>query len=138
VSASNGDPNPGTATIEEGTIASGEHVVAVEGDPNINPLAVTVYTYSGGLCSATCAPEWIPVLTTGTPRVRGLSPRAVGDIRLANGSFQVTYDSKPLYEYSREKVSLTRNGNLVARGTAGNGEGRDDSRGTFSTVPVSP
>jgi predicted lipoprotein with Yx(FWY)xxD motif len=138
VSASNGGPDTGTATIEVGSAAGGEHVVAVEGDPNINPLAVTVYTFSGGLCSVACAPAWIPVLTTGTPLVRGLNPRVVGDIRLANGSFQVTYDSKPLYEYSKEKVSLAPNGDLAPRGTAGNGGGLFDAGGTFSILPATP
>jgi predicted lipoprotein with Yx(FWY)xxD motif len=136
VSASNGDPDTGTATMEAGTVASGEQVVAVEGDPNVNPLAVTVYTYSGGLCSASCAPEWIPVLTTTTPLVRGLNARDVGDVRLANGSLQVTYHAKPLYEYSKEKVSLAHNGDLVATGTVGNGNGLSGPNGKFSIVPV--
>jgi predicted lipoprotein with Yx(FWY)xxD motif len=138
VSASNGDPDTGTANIELGTFPSGQHVVAVEGDPNIDPLAVTVYTYSGGLCSTACAPDWIPVLTTATPLVRDLNPRDVGDVRLANGSLQVTYDSKPLYEYAKEKVSLTHDGNLAAKGTAGNGDGLSSSNGKFSVVPVAP
>jgi predicted lipoprotein with Yx(FWY)xxD motif len=138
VSASNGQSDTGVATIEEGTVSSGQHVVAVEGDPNINPLAVTVYSFSGGLCSTSCAPEWIPVLTTTTPQVRGLNPHDVGDVRLANGSLQVTYDAKPLYEYANEKVSLTHNGDLVATGTAGNGNGLTKSGGTFTIVPVVP
>ncbi len=136
VSAENGNPDPGIATIEAGRTPSGKRVVAVEGDPNINPLAVTVYTYSGGLCPASCAPEWVPVLTTKTPHVRDLNPRDVGDVRLANGSLQATFDSKPLYEYSKEKVSLARNGDLAATGTAGNGSGQAVSTGTFSVIPV--
>jgi hypothetical protein len=136
VSASNGDPDTGTATIEAGRVASGEHVVAMEVDPNVNPLAETVYDYSGGLCPASCAPEWIPVLTTATPLVRGLNAREVGEVRLANGSLQVTYDAKPLYLYAREKVSLTHNGDLAATGTPGNGNGLSVSNGTFSIVPV--
>jgi len=95
-----------------------------------------VYTYSGGLCSASCAPTWIPVLTTTTPLVRGLNVHDVGDVRLADGSLQVTYDSKPLYEYSKEKVSLGPNGDLSAGGTAGNGNGLSGPSGKFSTVPV--
>jgi predicted lipoprotein with Yx(FWY)xxD motif len=138
VSASNGVPDTGAATVEVGTESSGEHVVAVEDDPNVNPIAVTVYTYSGGLCTGTCDPEWIPVLTTTTPLVRGLNVHDVGDVRLANGSLQVTYDAKPLYEYSREKVSLAHNGDLAAAGTAGNGNGLHGRSGTFSVVPVSP
>ena len=137
VSASTGTPDAGTATIEPGTDASGTRVVAVEDDPNIDPLAVTLYSYSGGICSA-CGPEWIPVLTTATPLVRGLNADEVGDIRLANGTFQVTYDAKPLYEYAKEQVSLTRNGDLNAAGTAGNGNGRSQAAGTFSVVSLTP
>jgi predicted lipoprotein with Yx(FWY)xxD motif len=136
VSAANGDPDTGTAIVEVGVAPTGQHVVSVEGDPNVNPLAVTVYTYSDGFCSASCAPEWIPVLTTTTPLVRGLNAHDVGDVRLANGSLQVTYDAKPLYEYSKEKVSLAHNGDLAAAGTAGNGDGLSGAKGTFSDVPV--
>jgi hypothetical protein len=50
----------------------------------------------------------------------------------------VTYDSHPLYEYSKEKVSLASNGDLAAAGTAGNGNGLHGSSGTFSIVPVFP
>jgi predicted lipoprotein with Yx(FWY)xxD motif len=134
VSVANGDPDPGTATVEAGTAANGQHVVAVEGDPNINPLAVDVYTYSGGMCPASCSPQWIPVLTTTTPLVRGLNAHDVGDVRLADGSLQVTYEAQPLYEYSQEKVSLTPNGDLA--GTAGNGNGLAAAKGTFSLVPL--
>jgi hypothetical protein len=49
----------------------------------------------------------------------------------------VTYDSKPLYEYSKEKVSLTHNGDLVSAGTAGNGNGLVVANGRFSLVPLS-
>jgi predicted lipoprotein with Yx(FWY)xxD motif len=135
VSAANGDPDTGTATIETGTAPDGRHVVAVEGDPEVDPLAVTVYTYSGGFCAASCSPEWVPVLTTAAPLVRDLNAHDVGDVRLANGSLQVTYDAKPLYEYSKEKVSLTRSGDLAA-GTAGNGNGLTGPSGTFSIIPL--
>ena len=136
VSAKNGDPDEGVATIETGTLANGQRVLAVEGDPNINPLAVTTYTYSAGLCRNTCAPEWVPVLTTGKPLLRGVSAQAIGETRLANGTEQVTYNGKPLFEYWKEKVSLAKNGSLAATGTAGNGNGLSGPAGTFSTVPI--
>ncbi|MGH3731844.1 MAG: hypothetical protein ACRDVC_00445 [Acidimicrobiales bacterium] len=138
VSSKYGASDPGVAAIEAGTLANGHRVVAVEQDPNINPLAVTVYSYSGGVCSATCAPEWVPVLTTSAPTEHELSAKRVGVVHLADGALQVTYDGKPLYEYSREKVSLTRNGSLLAAGTAGNGNGLSGPGGTFSVVPISP
>ncbi len=136
VSAKNGDADEGVAMIEAGTLASGQRVVDVEGDPNVNPLAVTAYTYSAGVCSDSCAPEWLPVLTTGTPQVRGVSARAIGEKRLADGAQQVTFDGKPLYVYWKEKVSLAKSGALVATGTAGNGDGLFGSAGTFSAVPL--
>jgi hypothetical protein len=48
----------------------------------------------------------------------------------------VTYNGKPLYEYSKEKVALAKDGSLAAVGTAGNGNGLSGPAGTFSTVPV--
>jgi predicted lipoprotein with Yx(FWY)xxD motif len=136
VSANNGNPDEGDATIETGMLANGHRVLAVEGDPNINPLAVTTYTYSAGLCGSSCAPEWLPVLTTGRPLVRDLPARAIGEMRLANGAEQVTYYGKPLYEYWKEKVTLAKDGSLAAAGTAGNGNGLSGPAGTFSTVPI--
>jgi predicted lipoprotein with Yx(FWY)xxD motif len=136
VSATNGSPDEGVATIEAGTLASGQRVLSVEGDPNINPLAVTTYTYSAGLCANSCAPEWLPVLTTGRPHLRAVSAHAIGETRLANGTEQVTYNGKPLYEYWKEKVTLAKNGSLIASGTAGNGNGLSGPAGTFSTVAI--
>jgi predicted lipoprotein with Yx(FWY)xxD motif len=136
VSAATGNSNAGAALLEEGVAHDGKHVLAVEGDPNINPLAVTVYTFSNGACSS-CAPEWTPVLTTATPLVRGVNPHTIGTVRLADGSLQVTYDHRPLYEYADEHVFLASNGSLAASGTAGNGNGLHSHGGSFSAVPLS-
>jgi predicted lipoprotein with Yx(FWY)xxD motif len=136
VSAKNGGADEGVATIERGTLSSGAQVLAVEGDPNVNPVAVTVYTYSGRTCPSTCAPQWLPVLTTATPRLRGVSASDVGVVKRADGSLQVTFDKKPLYEYWKEKVALTPHGSLVATGTAGNGNGLFGPGGTFSVVSL--
>ncbi len=136
VSAANGNSDTGSALMEVGLTHSGKHVLAVEGDPNINPLAVTVYTFSLGTC-ASCAPRWTPVLTTETPLVRGVAPDSIGTQRLADGSLQVTYDGRPLYEYSRERVFLDSNGSLSAAGTAANGNGGRTHGGTFSVVQLS-
>jgi len=136
VSAANGNSDTGVAVLEGGVTHAGEHVLAVEGDPNINPLAVTVYTFSSGACSS-CEPEWTPVLSTGTPLVRGISPSLIGTVRLADGSLQVTYDHRPLYEYADEKVYLAANGSLAATGTAANGNGVHSHGGVFSAVKLS-
>lgn len=136
VSADTGDSDTGAALLEAGTTHDGEHVLAVEGDPNINPLAVTVYAFSKGTC-ASCGPEWTPVLTTGTPLVRGVDPHTIGTIRLADGSLQVTYDNRPLYEYAEEHVFLSHNGSLTSTGTGANGNGLHRHDGVFSVVPLS-
>jgi predicted lipoprotein with Yx(FWY)xxD motif len=135
VSAANGNSDTGATLMEVGLTHDDEHVLAVEGDPNINPLAVTVYTFSKGTC-ASCAPEWTPVLATTTPLVRGLNPHSVSTVRLADGSFQVTYDHQPLYEYSKEQVFLARDGSLASSGTAANGNGLRSHGGTFSVVQL--
>jgi predicted lipoprotein with Yx(FWY)xxD motif len=138
VSAANGNSDTGAALMEPGVTRGGvgERVLAVEGDPNISPLAVTVYTFSKGTCSS-CAPQWTPVLTTATPLVQGLNPHSVSTVRLADGSYQVTYDHRPLYEFAEEKVFLTSNGSLLATGTAANGNGLRAHGGTFSVVRLS-
>lgn len=135
-SAKNGTPDEGVATMEAGTLPSGAHVLALEDDPNVNPVAVTVYSYSGGLCATSCAPTWLPVLTTATPQARGVSGAGLGVRKLASGALQVTYNHKPLYEYWKERVSLTHDGSIAASGTAGNGNGIAGPRGTFSVVPL--
>ena len=136
VSATTGTSDTGTALLEDGVTPGGEHVLAVEGDPNVNPLPVTVYTFSQGACSS-CAPEWTPVRTTGTPLVRGVDPAAIGTVRLADGSLQVTYDNRPLYEYADEKVFLAHNGSLASTGTAANGNGLHSHGAVFSVVRLS-
>jgi predicted lipoprotein with Yx(FWY)xxD motif len=141
VSATNGRPAPGVVTIEAGTLPDGDRVVAVEEDPNINPLAVTVYSYSRpksmtSECVGACLVTWVPVLTNTSVRVgAGISSRVVGVVRRANGTYQVTYDGKALYLYSREQVFLNSNVKLKSTGTAGNGNGLHGPKGgTFSVV----
>jgi predicted lipoprotein with Yx(FWY)xxD motif len=141
VDSTNGDPVAGAATLEPATLPSGDRVLAVEGDPNIDPFAVAVYTYSrdrGGVsaCTGACARTWVPVVTTAPPHaVAGISLSAFGTVRRADGVLQVTYDGKPLYLYSREQAFLNPHGGIKALGTAGNGNGlAGPSGGTFSTV----
>jgi predicted lipoprotein with Yx(FWY)xxD motif len=143
VSATNGRPAPGVVSIEAGTLPDGDRVVTVEEDPNINPLAVTVYSYSrpasmSSDCVGACVVTWVPVLTNVTVRIgTGISSRAVGVVRRANGTYQVTYDGKALYLYSREKVFLNSHVKLTSTGTAGNGNGlRGPDGGTFSVVDL--
>jgi predicted lipoprotein with Yx(FWY)xxD motif len=143
VSSASGEPAPGAATIETGTLKSGTRVLAVEVDENVNPIAATVYTFSRdrrrvSTCVSVCAETWVPVLTTGPPRVIGnVSKAAVGVIRRGNGTELVTYNGAPLYLYAKEKVSLTPERALRGSGTAGNGEGaKGPNGGTFTWVAV--
>ncbi|HEY1762464.1 MAG TPA: hypothetical protein VGG17_07720, partial [Acidimicrobiales bacterium] len=60
VSSASGEPAPGAATIETGTLKSGTRVLAVEVDENVNPIAATVYTFSRdrrrvSTCVSVCA-----------------------------------------------------------------------------------
>jgi len=133
---------PGRTTLEVGVLPDGRRVLAAETDPNVSPIATTVYTYSRdrtgvSSCAGACAVEWIPVLTSRTPLLRGgLDASAIGAVRQPDGSLQVTYGGRPLYFYSRERVFL-RSGHLLGSGTAGNGNGMTAPQGgTFRFVPL--
>ena len=104
-----GAASAGPATIQTETLPDGKTVVA-----SIELLnTTTVYSFSRdhagvSYCTGACAVIWIPVLTTGRPHVAGgVAAKDVGVIRRADGTNQVTYDGKPLYLYSAEKVNVT-------------------------------
>jgi predicted lipoprotein with Yx(FWY)xxD motif len=140
VSSRNGDPVSGPVSLGRATLSNGSRVLAMTGDPNINPFAVVVYTYSHdgrnvSTCTGVCTRTWVPVVTTATPHVdAGVSSRDIGTIRRANGTLQVTYDGKPLYLYARERAFVKPHGGIQAKGTAGNGEGLRGPSGDFSVV----
>ncbi|MGA7834388.1 MAG: hypothetical protein WCA31_04195 [Acidimicrobiales bacterium] len=143
VSSKNGQPEPGRATIEVATLPDGKKAIAIEMDPNVNPLAEVVYADShdpsgASACIDECAAAWIPVLTDGSPREKdGVDADGIGVLRLTNGETQVTYGGKPLYLYSRERIFRSATG-LKSTGTAGNGSGMPGPDGsTFSTIPDS-
>lgn len=143
VSSRDGNPVAGVASMKIATLPSGSRVLAAVGDPNIDPFAVVVYAFSTdprntSTCTGGCAATWVPLTTMSAPHVApGIRSASIGTIRRSNGSLQVTYDGKPLYLYSREKVFLLPRGGIATRGTAGNGEDvSGPSGGTFSTVPL--
>lgn len=143
VSSENGRPVSGVATVEPGTLSNGTRVLAVEGDPNVDPFPITVYTFSrdrtdARTCTGSCALNWVPVVTTAAPQVEpGIAGSTIGTFRLSDGDLQVTYDGRPLYYYARERVFLRPKGGIVTTGTAGNGNGLSGpSGGTFSTVTL--
>jgi predicted lipoprotein with Yx(FWY)xxD motif len=138
-----GNDAPGRATLERGTLSRGSKVLSVVMDANVSPLNVTVYTFRRyqprlSHCNSECSLTWIPVMTSSTPMSgRDVNPRLVGTTRLANGTEQVTYDAKPLFLYTEEKVFLTPTIHLKSSGTAGNGNGLSAPGGeTFVTIPL--
>jgi predicted lipoprotein with Yx(FWY)xxD motif len=145
VSSSGGDPVSGVVSLTRATLPNGSRVLAVTGDPNINPFAVAVYTDSRdrpnvSTCTGACTRTWVPVVTTSAPiSPAGIPSRDIGTIRRSDGALQVTFDGKPLYLYAEERVFLTRHGGIKAQGTAGNGTGAVGPSGArFSVVPVGP
>jgi predicted lipoprotein with Yx(FWY)xxD motif len=143
VSSKGGLPVSDRATIETATLPNGKKVVAAKEDPNVNAVAVVVYVNSRdrndvSTCSDECAATWVPVLTTGPPIVHdGIAQSSIGTIRRSNGTYQVTYDHRPLYLYSRETFFRSRGPGLLSTGTAGNGNGLRMSNGAvFSDLAI--
>ncbi len=104
--APQGVPNPGTAAL---TSVDGLVVVSSTASPPMNPDA-TVYSLSTDTtpgtssCTGTCARFWPPVLTSTAPVGTGLTG-ALGTIQRPDGTFQVTYNNKPLYLFSQQLTS---------------------------------
>ncbi len=143
-----GTPATGPATLETespqaGTVYDNGNTsteLATAMLPGVVPggAAVSVYTFSAdshdSQCYGACAMEFIPVLTVGKPVLdAGVNPCAVGVVRRADGTEQVTYDGKPLYIYDQEQPLVGSSG-LVTTGTAGNGNGVSAFGGTFDLV----
>jgi predicted lipoprotein with Yx(FWY)xxD motif len=141
--SSTGTEAPPRVTLKTGVLPEGSRVLSVVLDANVHPLDVTVYTFSRyrpgrSVCTKSCSLTWIPLLTSGAPRLGShVNPHLVGTVRLANGTSQVTYDGRPLFLYAKEKVFLTPMVHLKSSGTAGNGEGqRASGGGSFVTIAL--
>jgi len=142
VSAKDGRPAPGPAVMAIEALPDNK-VVFGESD-GVAGATATVYAISGdrgpGACTGGCAVTWIPLRTSGAPQTTQLSThqaKEVGVVRRADGTYQVTYEGKPLYLYSAERF-LPREGTIVSEaGTAGNGNGLPaPGGGTFSVIPA--
>jgi predicted lipoprotein with Yx(FWY)xxD motif len=100
VSSRGGEPAPGPATIETETRPDGKTAVAAKRESNVDPIAVTVYSFSedrsgSSACSGACSVRWVPVLTRGRPHVAGgITAKDVGVIRRSDGTDQVTPSSR--------------------------------------------
>jgi predicted lipoprotein with Yx(FWY)xxD motif len=144
VSAKDGRPDPGRAHIEDESLPDGKLVLAAGEAPTTVSAPVTVYALNGdrgpGACIGACALTWIPVRTAGAPQttaVPGDAVKEVGVVRRVDGTYQVTYEGKPLYLYSAEKFTTALGQAPQFDGTSGNGNGLPaPSGGTFTVVPV--
>jgi predicted lipoprotein with Yx(FWY)xxD motif len=141
VSAHNGAPSPGVATIDVETLSSGQRALASLEDANVDPIKVSVYARSGptgsSACAATCRSDWTPVLTSASPRLGpGVNASMISTIARGRGVYQVTYDRRPLYLYNEEAVQLQKNGHIVTSGSLGNGAGRRGPGGTMSILTL--
>jgi predicted lipoprotein with Yx(FWY)xxD motif len=85
------------ATVKTGTSSLGR--IVVDGQSH------TLYLFQkdkGGksACSGTCAQNWPPLLTKGTPKAgAGAKASLLGTTRRADGTTQVTYNKHPLYTF---------------------------------------
>ncbi|ANN20342.1 hypothetical protein SD37_35325 [Amycolatopsis orientalis] len=54
-------------------------------------------------CLGDCAAVWIPITTSGTPRVTGIDPALVGTVKRPEGVKQVTLAGWPLYKFANAR-----------------------------------
>jgi predicted lipoprotein with Yx(FWY)xxD motif len=83
------------------------------------------------VCEAQCAVSWPPVLTTKWPEAGpGVDQDALGIIVRPHGTYQVTYDGRPLYLFNNDAYLPGITGTKSI-----NGAGADTPWGVFNTVP---
>lgn len=110
--APQGGPQAGAAMLAPETGSPGLLGVRSSAVPPLNPQA-TVYTLGSGTCTGTCAKYWPPVLTSLPPEASGLSG-TLGSVQRPDGTFQVTYNGKPLYLFSHSLTSGDANGPTIS------------------------
>jgi predicted lipoprotein with Yx(FWY)xxD motif len=123
-----GIPTPGTTTV--GSEASGgSNILSITA--GLTHVTATLYAFSADTataskCTGMCAMIWPPVITSTPAAFSGMVNGAqLGTIQRADGTFQVTYNSHPLYFFAKALDSGTEGNNVTAFG------------GTFTTVNVS-
>jgi len=110
-----------------------EALLLTGGGWHLFPLySFSLDTSSSSACSAACAREFPPLLTTGTPGIEG-APLAgtIGTIARPDGTKQLTYNGHPLYLFGDEGVRKSPGGGGI---TLGNGAGKVVGGGTFAVV----
>jgi predicted lipoprotein with Yx(FWY)xxD motif len=127
---------PWPGALAATTIADGRNVLGAIMLTGGGFKTAPVYTFSGDsstkvACTGACAAVWPPVLTSSLPAAtRSVDASKIGSVKLPNGTYQVTYNGKPLYLYSNESVAK-KNGQRVI---AGSGNGVKLDGGTFALV----
>jgi predicted lipoprotein with Yx(FWY)xxD motif len=102
--SADGLPTPGASTV--GTEPSGTKSIlatpaTVGGGTTATLYAFTADTTTKSNCVGACARFWPPLLTTQAPVAgAGADATLLGTIQRADGSFQVTYNSHPLYLFA--------------------------------------
>ncbi len=110
---------PRTAMLSTATI-NGKSVLAAYMTVGGGSVLMPVYSFSGMNCKASCAHLFPPLISQGRPGTTGgASKGSYGSIKRPDGTWQVTYNGKPLYLYSNEALTIGANG-VVAEGN-GNG-----------------
>jgi predicted lipoprotein with Yx(FWY)xxD motif len=136
ISAS-GEPVAWAGTLTTTTVG-GKTVLAEPFMTGLGWVDFPVYTFSGdpgytATCSAdaTCARAWPAVLTSGGPGRSGVPAWGIGEAWIPGGLLQVTWNGRPLYLFSQEKIVPLPDGKAAP---AGNGNGAHAFGGTFSLV----
>ena len=103
-----GRPDPGAVSVQTESSPLGT-ILATSAASPFNPGATTatVYAFSADTatksnCDGRCARIWPPLLTSQPPVAGpGATPGLIGSIQRGDGSFQITYNSHPLYLFSQ-------------------------------------
>jgi len=108
--AATNTPGAATATLKIGQVASIGSVLT-------NPGGFTLYTYkddvpNSGQSSvpAAIAPNWPPLIVTGTPVAPSGLAGQLGSFALPDGSKQVMYNGMPLYTFVGDTAAGQANG----------------------------
>lgn len=110
---------PRTALLSTTTI-KGRSVLAAYMTVGDGTVLIPVYSYSGGSnCKSNCAHDFPPLISRGRTGTSGGASGKLGSVKRPDGTWQVTYNGKPLYLYSNEAFTIGPIG-VVAEGN-GNG-----------------
>ena len=88
-------------------------------------------------CQGKCALDWPPVLTSKRPEAGpGVDQHALGIIVRPDGTYQVTYNGRPLYLYIGDAYIPGISG--ISGPASINGAGKHTPWGVFNTIPPLP